>query len=77
MPVHFGFEKLLEEVRQCESGSGAVAARQLEATVERLIFSAAENMESKVNEFVETVIDKVQPGKNLSSYSNTLPKIVL
>lgn len=74
MPVHFGFEKLLEEVRQGESGSGVVAARQLETTVERLIFSAAENMESKVNEFVETVIDKVQPGINLSPYNNTVQK---
>ncbi|KAK4314913.1 hypothetical protein Pmani_013827 [Petrolisthes manimaculis] len=60
LPEHFEFERLLEEVRQGESGSGAVAARQLEATVERLIFSAAENMESKVNEFVETVIGKMQ-----------------
>nr|XP_045609144.1 uncharacterized protein LOC123764950 isoform X2 [Procambarus clarkii] len=59
LPGHFGFDAQLEEIRSSGSGNGAAA--QLEATVERLIFSAAENMEAKVNEFIETVIDKMRP----------------
>lgn len=57
LPDHFGFADVLEDVKV--SGSGNEAANQLKATVERLIFNAAENMEGKVNEFIETVIDRV------------------
>ncbi|KAK7085594.1 hypothetical protein SK128_023661, partial [Halocaridina rubra] len=58
LPGHFGFDTTLEKIRR--SGSPD-AASQLEATVERLIMSATENMETKVNEFIETVIHKMKP----------------
>ncbi|XP_071540084.1 uncharacterized protein [Panulirus ornatus] len=59
LPAHFGFDDLLLEIKN--SGSGNGAASQLESTVKRLIFSAAENMEAKVNAFIETVIEKMRP----------------
>lgn len=58
LPSHFGFEALLEDVRS--AGSGSAAASQLKETVERLISSATENMEGKVNEFIEAVMEKVR-----------------
>ncbi|XP_042236153.1 uncharacterized protein LOC121875623 isoform X2 [Homarus americanus] len=59
LPGHFGFDVLLEDVRV--TGSGIGAATQLESTVERLIYNAADNMENKVNEFIETVIENIRP----------------
>ncbi|XP_069984908.1 uncharacterized protein [Penaeus vannamei] len=59
LPSHFGFEALLEDVRS--AGSGSAAASQLKETVERLISSATENMEGKVNEFIEAVMEKMKP----------------
>ncbi|KAK8747187.1 hypothetical protein OTU49_016671, partial [Cherax quadricarinatus] len=59
LPSHFGFDSLLEDIKNTGSGNGAAA--QLESTVERLIFNAAENMETKVNEFIETVIERMRP----------------
>ncbi|XP_042873694.1 uncharacterized protein LOC122254194 [Penaeus japonicus] len=59
LPSHFGFEALLEDVRSI--GSGSAAALQLKDTVERLISSATENMEGKVNEFIEAVMEKMKP----------------
>lgn len=66
LPAHFGFDALLDEIKN--SGSGDGAASQLGSTVERLIFSAAENMEAKVNAFIETVIEKVSHSNNAENY---------
>ncbi|XP_076028959.1 uncharacterized protein LOC143017862 isoform X3 [Oratosquilla oratoria] len=58
LPSHFGQEDLLERLRQLPNGE--VAAGQHEATVNALIVHAAENMEAKVVEFIETVISKLR-----------------
>lgn len=57
LPTQFGFQDLLQKIRATDNGDSAAA--QLEATVDRLISNAAENMEAKVNEFIDTVLDKV------------------
>lgn len=57
LPTQFGFQELLQKIRA--AGSGDSAAAQLEATVDRLINNAVENMEAKVNEFIDTVMEKV------------------
>ncbi|XP_068248829.1 protein unc-13 homolog 4B-like [Palaemon carinicauda] len=59
LPGHFGFDATLDEIRKSINGEGS--ASQLEATVERLIVSATENMEAKVNEFIEAVIYRFKP----------------
>lgn len=57
LPTQFGFQDLLQKIRA--AGNGDSAAAQLEATVDRLIVNAAENMEQKVTEFIDTVLEKV------------------
>ncbi|XP_050706717.1 protein unc-13 homolog 4B-like isoform X3 [Eriocheir sinensis] len=59
LPTQFGFQELLLKIRAV--GSGDSAAAQLEATVDRLIVNAVENMEGKVNEFINTVLEKMKP----------------
>ena len=57
LPTQFGFHELLQKIRTSDNGGSAAA--QLEATVERLIINAADNMEAKVNEFIDAMLDKV------------------
>lgn len=59
LPTQFGFQELLQKIRA--SGSGDSAASQLEATVDRVIVNEAENMEAKVYEFIDTVLEKMRP----------------
>ncbi|KAG0727778.1 Protein unc-13 4B [Chionoecetes opilio] len=59
LPTQFGFHELLQKIR--ESDNGDAAAAQLEPTVDRLIANATENMEAKVTEFIDTVVEKMQP----------------
>lgn len=58
LPTQFGFQELLQKIRA--AGSGDSAADQLKDTVDRLIVNAVENMEGKVNEFIDTVLEKVR-----------------
>lgn len=58
LPTQFGFNELLQKIRESDSG-GESAASQLDATVDRLIVNAAENTEAKVNEFIDTMLEKV------------------
>lgn len=57
MPTQFGFQDLFQKIRA--AGKGDSAAAQLDATVNRIILNAADDMETKVDEFIGTVMEKV------------------
>lgn len=71
LTTQFGFNELLQKIRESDSG-GESAADQLNATVDRLIANAAENTEAKLNEFINTVLDKVSRMKCSAIQIHTL-----
>ena len=58
LPAHFHVDDLAYSIINNSQG-GEGAADQIKTTINKLISSATENMESKVIEFIETVIYKV------------------
>ena len=58
LPALFHVDDLLYNISTRGYG-GDEASGQIKATVEKLISSATENMEAKVVEFTETVVNKV------------------
>ncbi|CAL4066916.1 unnamed protein product, partial [Meganyctiphanes norvegica] len=59
LPELFGLEIVVEKIR-IKTGEDN-ASNQLEATVHRIIQSSAENMEAKIQEFMELVLEKITP----------------